>query len=143
MKKLFFAICFIQLLMTQALAKVTPVSGYENLQPQKNSEASAPIVHQVGIEEFGEFISDSLKRAIPAHPEDINNNIGYSPSLVSQQAKAEEQKSFFQQIYEQALNKVSQPTETIRDDIASATPPNLETQQQNWSEASGLPLSGI
>ena len=140
MKKLFFAICFIQLLMTQALAKVTPVSGYENLQPQKNSEASAPIVHQVGIEEFGEFISDSLKRAIPAHPEDINNNIGYSPSLVSQQAKAEEQKSFFQQIYEQALNKVSQPTETIRDDIASATPPNLETQQQNWSEASGLPL---
>ena len=35
MKKLFFAICFNLMFITTVCARVTPISGYENIKPQQ------------------------------------------------------------------------------------------------------------
>ena len=141
MKKLFLAICFMLLSAVPAFAKVTPVSGYENLKYQPPAEQTEPEVHEVEFNDFKEFLTDSFKNAVKADPETVNQNVGYLPSLMRQQMEQESQKSFFEKIYDQALNRVSSPADSQRDDVAQpASLPDVEQQRQNWQQTPDVPL---
>ena len=141
MKKLFLAICFMLISAVPAFARVTPVSGYENLKYQPPAEQTEPEVHEVEFNDFKDFLADRFKSAVKADPKTVNQNVGYLPSLVRQQMEQESQKGFFEKIYDQALNRVSPPADSQRDDVAQpASLPAVEQQQQAWQQTPGVPL---
>ena len=140
MKKLFFAICFNLFLSSLALARVTPVSGYENLPAQQNNTAE-PDVRQVEFDDFKEFVQEQFAKAQKADPESINRNVGYTPSLLRRQQEEENKKGFFQKVYEQALDRVSSPADVHREDVVetSSAQPDIIRQNTDW-QAPDIPL---
>ena len=135
MRKLFFAICFNLLLCLPVLAKVTPVSGYDNIpaMPQ-DTENKAPEVHDVEFDDFKHFIQERFTTAPKADSASINKNIGYLPSLTRQQMEKENDKGIFQKIYEQALERIITTPAQSREDVADnqADTPEVSVQEQNW-----------
>ena len=142
MRKLFFAICFNLLLCLPVLAKVTPVSGYENIPTMQNDSAnSEPEVHEVEFDDFKHFIQERFTTAPKADASSINKNVGYLPSLTRQQMEEENKKGFFQKIYEEALNRISTTPAPLRDDVATKDDivPEISTQEENW-ETANIPI---
>lgn len=140
MKKLFFAICFNLFFSGIALARVTAVSGYENLAPQQNTAPAEPEIKEVEFDDFKQFIHERFKQAQKADPQNINHNIGYMPSLFRQQQEAENNKGFFQKVYEQALDRVSRPADTARSDVAEQVPVAPIARQEATWQTTDFPL---
>ena len=69
MKKLFFAICFNICLYSTVFAKITPISGYVNINQQVvgNKEAS---IKEVDRQEFSKFVAERFKNAKKAKKEE-------------------------------------------------------------------------
>lgn len=141
MKKLFLAVCFNLLLINTLSARVTPVTGYTNLQLQSPEQNTEPVVHRVDFGTFKKLVRDGFSNAVEADPKTINQNIGYWPSEAQKQAEQEKNKSLFQKMYEQALDRIAVPTDkSQRQDVVSENDaPDISAQQQTWQQSSALP----
>ncbi len=141
MKKLFFAICFNLVFIGFSEARVTAISGYENI-PQPTQSNAEPIVRNVSLDEFKEILKKGFKDAPKVNEKTINKNVSHVPSALRLQAKQNKNKSFFQKVYEQAIERVSVPQNTQRPDIAnqhSFSTTSTEKQQQDWN-VKGTPV---
>ena len=134
MIKLFFAVCFNLLIILPAFCRVTPISGYESLPKPQETKATEPEVKEVEFDEFKHFIQERFSTAPKADSSSINKTVGYLPSLTSEQMAKESKKGIFQQMYEQALERISNTPAPARADIAtSATPlPPVKEQEESW-----------
>ncbi len=140
MKKLFFAICFSFLFVAISQAKITPVSGFEKI-PQPTQNKEEPAVRDVSMSEFKEMLKKGFTEAREVDKANIDRNVSYIPSQVHRQKEEEKKKSFFQKVYEQAINRVSAPKNTARNDVVDIIPAKeftIEKQQENWNEE-GIP----
>ncbi len=135
MKKLFFAICFNLLWCGLSFAAVRSVSGYEAV-PRVQSRQEKPKMHDMEYEEFKEIVEEGFSKAEAASPENINQTMGIVPSRWRAEQEKEAGKSFFEKIYEEALERVNISSETPREDVASVetlqAPQSVSQQKENW-----------
>ena len=138
MKKLFLTICFNLFFAINAFAAVRAVSGYENLQRQNNPEQETP-VYEMEAEDFKEMLEESLDNAAEVNVKTINENIGYVAGTAQEEIKKEGEKSIFQKIYEEAVNRVGNvSSDAKRKDVAPAREEiaAVKQQQNTWQDDS-------
>lgn len=136
MKKLFFAICFNLMFITTVCARVTPISGYENIKPQQQQN-QVPEVKIVDYDEFKGFIQERFSKAPTTSKSNINKNFDYVKTSLQQQKAEENKKGFFEKIYDQAISRIQQATDVERQDVAIA--PKIDTtiaeQETSWQQS--------
>ena len=117
MKKLFFAIYFCIGLLEIANAKITPVSGYTHFTPEVvgNKEDS---IKEADLEEFTELLDKRFKNARKVSKEHINKTISHSDDGIKKVQQDNNEKNFFQNIYEKALSRISKHSDEYREDMA-------------------------
>ena len=136
MRKLFFAICFNLIICQAAVSRVTQISGLEALPPiQKNDKA--PKITKIDEEDFKIVVEEGFSNAKVVNPEIIDKNFDY----VGRQEDEEKKKSIFEEMYEQAISRISKDHEEPRADVI--TPQILKKmpvaeQQQQW-KGQGIP----
>ena len=86
MKKLFFAICFNICLLGSVSAKITPISGFVNMQREIVGD-KANSVKEVDRDDFSEFVSKRFKSAKKADKREINNSVSFGGSVEAMQKK--------------------------------------------------------
>lgn len=141
MKKTFLSICFslCSLMFFDANAKLTSVGTIEDAKQQavtplpENIEQEKIIPENMAPEEIDEYVTQRISKAIITTLDDDSGQNGTSltsvqPSDEALAAQKEANKSTFEKIYENALNRISTPDNNIQ----SSEPSNdfSETQQE-------------
>lgn len=147
MKKLFCALCFNLCLFSNVYAKITPISGFVNMQREIVGDRDNS-VKEVNRDEFSEFLSRRFKSAKKVAKNEINNMVSFGNGGVEAMQKKENEKNFFQKLYEKALKRINEPSDEIRDDMASqeeienllmqeeTKDDNVDEQTKKWRDAS-------
>ena len=141
MKKLFLAICFSFMFVVVTQAKITPISGFEKLPQPTQNKNEEPVVRDVSLSEFKEMLKRGFSEAKEVDKKNIDRSVSYIPSQVRHQQEQEKEKSFFQKVYDQAINRVSAPKNTARNDVSDVIPQDkieVKKQQEKWENA-GVP----
>lgn len=146
MKKLFFAICFNICLYSTVFAKITPISGYVNINQQVvgNKETS---IKEVDRQEFSKFVAERFKNAKKAKKEEINRTTSIAESNIAIMQRKENEKNLFQKIYEKAVRRVNKPSDEVREDVADqedleqmlikeVESNNIEERTKKWMDPS-------
>ena len=119
MKKIFVTICFTLIFASMSYARITPISEYKgSLQMTDKNQKNE--IKAVQYDEFVQFIKNNAKNITLTKPENVTNK---SVSILSKdKSNKDSNKTIFQKIYENAIERVSQKQETQRFDV-------YETQQ--------------
>jgi len=139
MRKLFFAIYFI-IFATSAFAASRPLRDQIELQQKQNTPAPRPlsIEEDVNIpknpEDFIEYMSERARTVPSMTLEQLDQtsamNTQWSSEYIANQTKS---KTTFDQIYEQAVERLNSVTQSQPRDILFYTPKETGTQQrQEW-----------
>lgn len=110
MKKLFIAICFIALSCIQPVeARIKEVLDIKNVpQPQQQPADYKPKNHTVSEEDFDNFIIDRLSKTVIVDADKVSTEgIYVEPSEQAQRQQAEQNKSEYEKIYEQAMQRAT------------------------------------
>lgn len=136
MKKLFFAICFNLMFITTVCARITPISGYENIKPQQQQNQT-PEIKVVDYDEFKDFIQERFSKAQKANKASLNKNFDYVKTSLQQHQAEESQKGFFEKIYDQALARVKNTTQIERQDVVQSTvfQRTVTEQEKDWNQS--------
>ena len=140
MKKLFLAICFSLLATVSLQAKVEEVLDIANVpQPQQNVSQGQETVHQVTAEELSEYLADRIEKAVIQDADKLSTgSIFVEPSREATESQKEQQKSAFQKIYDQAMERLTSGAgEEIRPDMQRFSfeeAGNREQQQKIWNQ---------
>ena len=70
--------------ITTVCARVTPISGYENIKPQQQQN-QVPEVKIVDYDEFKGFIQERFSKAPTTSKSNINKNFDYVKTSLQQQ----------------------------------------------------------
>ena len=140
MKKLFLAICFSLLAAAPLQAKVEEVLDIANVpQPQQNVPQSQETVHQVTAEELSEYLADRIEKAVIQDADKLSTgSIFVEPSREATEVQNEQQKSTFQKIYDQAMERLTSGAgEEMRPDMQRFSfeeTGSREQQQKIWNQ---------
>ena len=140
MKKLFLAICFSLLAIAPLQAKVEEVLDIANVpQPQQNVPQSQETVHEVTAEELSDYLAERIKRAVIQDADKLSTGAIYvEPSHEATALQKEQQKSAFQKIYDQAMERLNgNSNEEIRPDMQRFSfeeAGSREEQQKIWNQ---------
>ncbi len=143
MRKLFFAICFNLVFIGNIFAKVTPISGYEGISFQNPHQQGVAKVHEVDAAEFTDFLEQRFSEAQKVDVKTLNKNFSVIRDEPENKSDASSGKSIFENLYEQALSRISLSQENTRDEIASTEPqaiPDIAEQEQSWQQQSDVPM---
>ncbi len=132
-------------MINDVCARVTSVSGFQSMESIKrkygnNKPKEDFTIKKMSYDELKELLKNSIKKGQYANPNYLNQSVGYFPSEMSFRVKEEENKGFFQKVYEQAMRRINQPAEEKRDDVneyvfpETETEKNIEQQKNNWVE---------
>ncbi len=143
MRKLFFAICFNFIFVCNLFAKVTPISGYEGISFQNPNQQGPAKVHEVDAAEFKDFLEQRFSEAQKIDVKDLNKNFSIVRDDAEKQKDASSEKSIFENLYEQALSRLSSSQENAREEIVSTSAqavPDVAAQEQSWQQQSNVPM---
>lgn len=140
MKKLFLAICFITLGLSNATAKVMEILDKTNVPTtQQMQKKSNNTIKNVTAEEMGEFLAQRAEDLVMIDEDKFNasnqQSVFVEPSNETRQDAEEAKKSGFQKIYEQAMSKATKGNEQPqRPDVAMMNQQNVATKSQQQKE---------
>lgn len=134
MKKFFIAICFSLFFVQTSFAAITPLNSYRgSLQPSRKNVS--PAVKTIGFNDFANFLIYSIEHAKKATKQDLSGRTtAVVPSPDRQKKEQEKNKSIFEKIYDQAMNRANERTTTNRQDVLNpqANFQSVTNQQQQW-----------
>lgn len=117
MKKFFVTLCFILINVPFAAANITPISQYKGSLQVSNKNQKTEI-KTIKYEDIIQFVKSNINNITLSKPEDVTNkSVSVILSDEAQKAQMDSNKSIFQRIYENAINRVSQKQETQRFDV--------------------------
>ena len=132
MRKIFLIIFFSFFIANICYGRIVPLSEYGEITAQKPQEGPLE-VKEMNFDDFKEFIEERFEKVIPADENNINKNVSYVPSQEALDAQQENEKGFFEKIYDQAIARVSKQEEVSRDDVANqADIVDVEEQNEAW-----------
>ena len=135
MRKILLTVCFSLFIVSVCHGRVMSLNEYGSIPTQSPQDGTVKVT-EVDFEEFKEFIVERFKKISPADEDNINKNISFVPSKEFKEAQKNSEKSIFEKIYDQAIERVSKQEAVSRQDVA--TPDEfveVEEQHKEWDEA--------
>lgn len=147
MKKLFLAICFSLFCISMANAGVQEILDIKKVPQVKPQQGPTepPKPKEMTAGELAQIIKNRLDKVVIQDPEQVkNNSIFVEPSDEAKKARQNNDKGFFEKIYDNAMQRATTENDTQRSDINihKPTPEAISRQRQEWS-APNFPVINV